>query len=195
MIQEMRTLNNIEPQIYEYNDNYNEIKKDNKKQLEKEKKYIEQHKEREKQKTKKKVKSQKIIGEKKYIDPTTGEVVVCEVIEKNVNQDFNFFKVWLMDLMNILEVVGTKKMKVVNYILDNLNTQENLFIGTHAEISKELKVSRVVVSQTFKLLIESGLLKKRSNGVYMINPEIIVKGKSDKRLNLLIQYNKIEDKK
>ena len=195
MIQEMRTLNNIEPQVYKYNDNYNEIKKDNKKQLEKEKKYIEQHKEREKQKTKKKVKSQKIIGEKKYIDPTTGEVVVCEVIEKNVNQDFNFFKVWLMDLMNILEVVGTKKMKVVNYILDNLNTQENLFIGTHAEISKELKVSRVVVSQTFKLLIESGLLRKKNNGVYMLNPSIIVKGKSDKRLNLLIQYNKIEDKK
>jgi len=141
-----------------------------------------------------KIKKQKIIGKQNYINPATGEIVECVVVEKNVEQDFNFFKVWLMDLLNILELVGTKKMKVVNYIFDNLNTQENIFIGTHQEISEKLGVSRVVVSQTFKILIESGLLIKRNNGIYMINPEILVKGSTGKRMHLMVKYNEIKNK-
>jgi len=141
-----------------------------------------------------KLKKQKIIGTQKLLNPDTGEVIETVVIEKKVEQDFNFFKVWLLDLLNILEVVGTKKMKVVNYIFENFNTQENLFIGTHDEISKKLNISRPVVSQTFKLLIDSGLLIKRNNGVYMINPNIIVKGSTGKRMNLLVKYNEIKNK-
>jgi len=142
-----------------------------------------------------KLKKQKIIGKQNYINPTTGEVIETLVIEKNVERDFNFFKVWLLDLLNILEVVGTKKMKVVNYIFENINTQENLFIGTHAEISKKLNISRPVVSKTFKLLVDSGLLIKRNNGIYMINPDIVIKGNTGKRMNLLVKYNEIKNNK
>ena len=137
-------------------------------------------------------KKQEIIGTKEMIDKETGEVIETLIIEKNIEQDYNFYKVWLLDLLNILEVVGTKKMKVVNYIFENLNTQENLFIGTHLEISKKLNVSRPVVSQTFGLLESSGLLIKRQNGVYMINPSLVVRGNSGKRKNLLVKYNNIK---
>ena len=140
----------------------------------------------------KKARLQQIIGKKKFIDEDTGEVVETIIIEKNVRQDYNFFKVWLLDLLNILEVVGTKKMKVVNYIFENLNTQENLFIGTHEEISEKLGISRPVVSQTFKLLVDAGLMIKKQNGVYMLNPDIVVKGKTGKRINLLVKYKDIE---
>lgn len=140
----------------------------------------------------KKTKLQQIIGKKNFIDEDTGEVIETIIVEKNVKQDYNFFKVWLLDLLNILEVVGTKKMKVVNYIFENLNTQENLFIGTHEEISKKLGVSRPVVSQTFKLLVDAGLMVKKQNGVYMLNPDIVVKGKTGKRINLLVKYKDIE---
>ncbi len=141
----------------------------------------------------KKTKLQQIIGKKNFIDEDTGEVIETIIVEKNVKQDYNFFKVWLLDLLNILEVVGTKKMKVVNYIFENLNTQENLFIGTHEEISKKLGVSRPVVSQTFKLLVDAGLMVKKQNGVYMLNPDIVVKGKTGKRINLLVKYKDIEN--
>jgi len=142
-----------------------------------------------------KIKKQHIVGKQNYINSNTGEVIETLVVEKNVERDFNFFKVWLLDLLNILEVVGTKKMKVVNYIFENINTQENIFIGTHQEISKKLNISRPVVSQTFKLLIDSGLLIKRNNGVYMINPDIIVKGSTGKRIHLLVKYNEIKNNK
>lgn len=142
-----------------------------------------------------KVKKQKIIGKQNYINTGTGEVIETVVVEKNIEQDFNFFKVWIMDLMNVLELVGSKKMKVVNHILDNLNVRENLFIGTHVEISKKLNISRPVVSQTFKILIDSNLLVKKNIGVYMLNPDIIIKGSTGKRLNLLIKYNELKNDK
>ena len=142
-----------------------------------------------------KIKKQKIIGTQKYINADTGEIVETTVIEKNIEQDFGWFKVWLLDLMNILELVGTKKMKVVNYIFENLNASNNLFIATHEEISKKLNISRPVVSQTFKLLVEANLLIKKMNGVYMLNPDIIAKANSKKRTNLLIKYNEIKMEK
>lgn len=140
----------------------------------------------------KKIKKQKIVGEEKFMNMETGEIIETVIVQKDIEQDYNFYKVWLLDLFNILELVGTKKMKVVNYILDNMNTQNNTFIGTHEKIAKELNISRPVVSQTFKALQEANLLRKIQSGVYMINPDIIVKGKTGKRINLLIKYNQIK---
>ena len=141
------------------------------------------------------IKKQKIIGTETYINRETGEIIEANVIEKSVEADYGFFKVWLLDLMNILELVGTKKMRVVNYIFENLKGTENLFIATHEEIAKKLNISRPVVSQTFKILLEANLLVKKQNGVYMINPDIIARVNNPKRMSLLIKYNEIKMEK
>lgn len=140
----------------------------------------------------KKITTQKVVGQQTLVDPLTGEVIDTIIVQKNVEQDYNFFKVWLLDLMNVLEIVGTKKIKVINYILDNMNTQDNVFVGTHQKIAKELNISRPIVSQTFKVLREKNIIKKINSGAYMLNPDILVKGKTGKRINLLIKYNKLE---
>ncbi len=176
--------------------NEKEIKKEIEKQIEKDKKTLEKIEKMEKIKRKTKtIKKQKIVGTQTYINRDTGEIVETTVVEKNVEADYGFFKVWLLDLMNILELVGTKKMKVVNYIFENLKGAENLFIGTHEEIAKKLKISRPVVAQTFKILIEANLLVKKQNGVYMLNPDIIARVSNPKRMSLLIKYNEIKMEK
>jgi hypothetical protein len=144
------------------------------------------------QKKSKKVKKQKIIG-KETLYTQNGEIKEVVVVEKNIEQDFNFYKVWLLDLLNVLELVGTKKMKVINYILENLDTKNNIFIGTQQEISEKINVSRKVVNQTFKVLIDSNFLVKKQNGVYMINPDLIVKGKTGKRISLLVEYKNLKN--
>ena len=173
-----------------------EIKKAMEKQKEKDIKTLENIEKREKIKRKTKtIKKQKIVGTETYINRNTGEIIEANVIEKSVEADYGFFKVWLLDLMNILELVGTKKMKVVNYIFENLKGSENLFIATHEEIAKKLKISRPVVSQTFKILLEANLLVKKQNGVYMINPDIIARVNNPKRMSLLIKYHEIKAEK
>jgi len=150
--------------------------------------------EKETQKKSKKIKKQKIIGEQEYINPTTGEVIKCVVVEKNIEQDFNFYKIWLLDLLNILELVGTKKMKIINYLLEIMNKKDNTISITYKEIQEELKVSKPVVVETFKILLESNFLVKIRPSFYRINPELIVQGNTNKRLNLLVQYKKEKEK-
>ena len=135
----------------------------------------------------------KIYGEKELIDPATGEVIKTTYIVKKYQGDFNFHKVWLADLLNVLEVVGNKKLKVIRWILSNINNKTNQIIGTHQKISEKIGVSRVVVSQTFKLLQDADFLVKEQNGVYKINPLILVQGDNKKRQSILVEYKELKD--
>jgi len=173
-----------------------EIKKAMEKQKEKDIKTFENIEKREKiVKKSKKIKKQKIIGTQEYINKETGEIIETTVIEKNVEQDYNFHKIWLLDLFNILELVGTKKMKVINYLFKIMDTKNNTISITYKEIQEKLGISKPVIVETFKILLESNFLIKVRPSFYMINPDLIVKGRSNKRINLLIKYNNIKMEK
>ncbi len=143
----------------------------------------------------------RIVGNKQYSDIETGEIIDCTIITKQVNCDYNFHKVWINDLMHILDAVGGKKLKVVKYILSNFNNSSNTFTKTVKNIvdgmnkvanSKNDTVSRCTVLETIKILIDSGFMKKIHVAHYQLNPNIIVRGDSKKRSSLLIQYRSIE---
>ena len=139
-----------------------------------------------------KIKKQYIVGTKKLLDQETGELINADVVVKNVEQDYNFFKVWLMDLLGILNIVGNKKIKVIDFLLQNLRREDNTISVTYREVAEKTGISLGVVTETFKILQETNFLKKVKNGLYMVNPDILVKGRTGKRVNLLIQYNLID---
>ena len=139
-----------------------------------------------------KVKKQHIIGTQKYVNPNTGEIIECVVIEKHIENDFNFHKVWLNDLMTILGMIGTKKMRVLNYLLKNLIDKENLIVVSYKEIEKELKISSRTIAQTFKILQNANFIVQVKKGVWRVNPAFLVKGNTNKRQALMIKY--AEDK-
>ena len=140
-----------------------------------------------------KIKKQKIVGKQNYINQETGEIIETVVIEKNVEQDFNFHKVWIIDIMNIIGEMGNKKIKIIEYILDKMN-KDNIVYFTYSKLEKEVCVSRPVIVNTIKGLIEKNFMKRIQTGVYQVNPNLVVKGSTGKRINLLIQYKNIDNK-
>jgi hypothetical protein len=132
----------------------------------------------------------KIIGKEIFISKKTGQEESFNVIEKYV--DTNFYKIWLLDLLGVLDIIGNKKMKVVDYLFSNMRREDNTISATQKTISEETNVSTKVVSQTLKILRETNFLKKIQNGLYMINPDLVVRGTAGKRLNLLIRYQQVE---
>jgi len=140
-----------------------------------------------------KIKKQKIIGKETYIHQETGEIKEMVVVDKYIDQDFNFHKIWLSDLLNIIEIIGTKKLKIVKYILNKMNTKDNTVYFTQRGLSNELGISLQTINDTIKILVNSNFMKKIQNGVYQINPDIIIKGSTGKRVNLLIQYKNIDN--
>jgi hypothetical protein len=133
---------------------------------------------------------QLVVGKQQYINSETGLVEDFNVI-KTEDTDFNFQKIWLAHLLEALDIVGNRKIKVLNWMLENKNS-ENQILGTQREIAQSVSVSVPVVNETIKMLMSVKALKKVRNGVYVLNPDIMFKGYNQKRMNLLLQYEKIE---
>ena len=79
------------------------------------------------------------------------------------------------------------------YILQNVKPSNNLFIGTYKKIQKYTGISQPTIAKILTKLQDTGYIKKVQNGVWMISPEIMMKGKDGKRKNLMIEYHCEED--
>lgn len=148
-------------------------------------------KEKTKKPTKSTSKKQVIVGKQDYVNPNTGEVETFNVIN-TYDTDFNFEKIWLSHILESLEVIGNQKIKVLNWLLANKNS-ENQIIATQRTIAEKSKVSYPVVNQTIKALLATNALKLTQAGVYMLNPEFMFKGHNSKRMNLLLRFNNITE--
>lgn len=145
----------------------------------------------------KKTKETMEIGKSNYLNQTTGEVEEFTVIRKNVNKDFNFHKIWLEDLLNILNSFGNRKIIILSYLLKIMRNSDNSVVFTMRSLSKNTDISLQTCQTTINELIENNVLKrdKEVSQLYFFNPDIIIKGDSNKRQRLLIEYNFLDEKK
>jgi hypothetical protein len=134
----------------------------------------------------------KVVGKELYTNMTTGEITEMQTVKLEA-RDFNFEKIWLFHILDSLNLIGGQKMKVLTTLL-SLKNRDNLIIATQNDLVKLAKVSRPIISETIKLLIESNFLAKKQNGVYFVNPEMLFNGGKANRLNVLIEYNNIKIK-
>ena len=135
-------------------------------------------------------KKQIVVAQKRYINSETNEVETFNVVDQ-YDQDFNFDKLWLGHILDSLDVIGNQKIKVLNWLLANKDTQ-NQIIGTQRIIAEKTNVSVPTVNQTIQMLERSNLLKKVQTGVYLLNPEIVFKGSHQKRMSILLRYTKTD---
>ena len=141
-----------------------------------------------KTKTKPTHKKVKIVGNKKFVDPMTNEVHDFQVIEMQ-DTDFNFHKIWISSVIQALEIVGNQKAKLLFWIVEHLNYQNQL-IYTYRRIAKESGISYKTVTNTMKALIDCNFLTKINSGAYLINPDCVFKGSHANRMNILLRYSK-----
>lgn len=128
------------------------------------------------------------IGTQQFVNKDTGEVETFNIIEEH-DQDFNFEKIWLGHLLESLEVLGNAKIKVLNHLLAIKNS-DNQIIATQRQLANDVGVSVPVVNETIKKLVQANAIVQVTNGVLMLNPEVIFKGKHEKRMNILLRYSK-----
>lgn len=136
------------------------------------------------------------VGNASYVNQSTGEVEDFTVIKKNINQDFNFHKIWLQDLLQVLNTFGNAKIKVLTHLLKIMRNADNSVNFTYRSLSEDTGISYPTVNQTINELLNANVLKRdeKVKSLYVFNPDLIVKGNSDKRKRLLIEYNFTDDK-
>lgn len=149
-------------------------------------------------KVKKVKKTVKFASETIYRADENGELkpLSAEVIDEEWEEeyDINFDKIWLSSVMEALEQVGNKKIKVANYILNQRDKSTNYLIATQREIAEKCNVSLQTVSSTLKALESADLLVGKS-GIYQINPDRIAKGHHNKRMAILRIYRQNKESK
>jgi biotin operon repressor len=135
----------------------------------------------------------KISERREFIDPETGQKV-DQYIFKVEDRDANFHKLWLWHIAAALDLIGNQKIKILSYILANTQNN-NIFIGTMRDIAEKLETSKDTVNTTIQMLMDADILKRQQSGVYLINPEVIFKGGTNQRMDILYQYYTNEPKK
>ena len=106
--------------------------------------------------------TQTLIGQqrKRLVDQDTGEVIEVDQITKRVLGQKHFWKVYLMDFLQILGVLDSKQVDVLIYILEHTEPANNTFIGSQRDIANHCNVSLDTVSRIMKKLQNYGLVRK-----------------------------------
>ena len=139
--------------------------------------------------------TQTLIGQqrKRLKDLDTGELIEVDQITKRALGQKQFWKIYLMDFLQILGVLDSKQIDILIYILEHTEAANNTFIGTYTKIQDEVGVSRPTVATVMKKLQENGFIKKVQNGVWQVSPNIMMKGSEHKKSLLLNYYAEPEE--
>ena len=138
--------------------------------------------------------TQTLIGEQKrtLIDKETGEIIEVNQVTKRVYGSKHFWKVYLMDFLQILGIIESKQLDVLIHILENTEPANNTFIGSQRDIAKDCGVSLDTVSKIMKKLQDKKFIKQIKRSVYQVSPLIMLKGNDYKQQLLLNYYNHSE---
>lgn len=138
--------------------------------------------------------TQTLVGQKKreLIDRETGEVIWVDQITKRTYGTKNFWKCYLMDFLTVLGIIDSKQLDIFIYIVENTQPANNIFIGTYKKISKDTGCSSRTIATIMKKLQANNFIKKAQNGVWLVNPNILMKGNDTKRQILLSYYESDE---
>jgi DNA-binding transcriptional regulator YhcF (GntR family) len=105
-------------------------------------------------------------------------------------QDFNFDKFWLTQIMFAIDEFGSQKMKLLMHLISTRDRGNNTVLKTVRELEKETGINKNTINTTLKIL-EKNKIIRRKIGVIFISPDVIFKGGHNKRMNILIQYRAV----
>ena len=125
--------------------------------------------------------------ERRLVDTSTGEEFVVDNYAKAIYGMKNFWKCYLMDFLSILGIVDNRQVDIFIYIVENTNPSNNIFIGTYKKIADDLECSTGTIATIMKKLKEHNFVKKLQNGVWFVNPKILMRG-SERKRQLMISY-------
>lgn len=106
--------------------------------------------------------TQTLIGQqrKRLVDQDTGEVIEVDQITKRALGQKQFWKIYLMDFLQVLGGFEYKQLDVLIYILEHTEAANNTFIGTYRSLEKKRRRELRYCRKDNKTLARQGLYEK-----------------------------------
>lgn len=125
-------------------------------------------------------------GKSIWVNKETGEEIVTDEVIKKTSRN-GFMITYLTAIINLIDVLGNKKMQVVRYILKNMDKSTNTLIITTRELAAKSNTSLQTVVDTLKTLEKAHIITRKT-GAIMIHPQLIHRGGSSKEKYLLTRF-------
>ena len=128
------------------------------------------------------------------INPDTGEIIgsvrCVDVVLKEIPRT-GFAITYLSTIINMIESIGNKKMQVVKYILQNMDSNNKLS-ETVREVAKGSECSIQTVHETLTLLENCGVIARKT-GTIMLSPKLAHKGNAARERFLMTKFIEIKE--
>lgn len=135
-------------------------------------------------------KDQKPIEYRRYRDEQTGKIHEVPVMNHYGKGNKDFEMIFYGHLLEILNDLGNKRIKVLKYIIENREKINNTFIGTVRDIAEALEISFPTVQSTLALLEDKEVIKRKT-GVIYIDADLVCDGRFKDRI--MHVYNNVEE--
>lgn len=120
----------------------------------------------------------------------TGEVKEVDVLFKEIPRT-GFAITYLSSIIQMIESIGNKKMQVVKYVLQNMDSNNKLS-ETVREIAKGADCSIQTVQETLSLLQSVGIIARKT-GTVMLSPKLVHKGNAKRERFLMTKFFAMKD--
>lgn len=132
------------------------------------------------------------VGTRKLRDIETGELVELEYMEKQVSHSLKrgWRRVYMENFMELLTGLYSagRKIDVIDFILENLNSDNQLTL-TQQQVIQKTGISAQTVVDTYKHLVANDFMKKQG-AVYVVNPKYVCAFGSDKKnATIAVKYS------
>lgn len=127
------------------------------------------------------------------INPATGEIIgdvkTVDVVVREVSRA-GFSITYLATIINMIDNIGNKKMQVVKYILQKMDSNNKLS-ETVREIATGSGCSLQTVNDTLKVLENCGIIARKT-GTVMLSPKLIHKGNAARERFLMTKFYEVK---
>jgi len=125
-------------------------------------------------------------GRQRLVNADTGEIIDAQVITKTIG-DTGFHKIWLHEILELVEEAGNAKMRVLMWLLAKADTQNQIW-ATFDEIAEATSTGRRTVARLMAALRDANVITETRKSVWRLNPDVIFKGDHNKRMAVLVKY-------
>jgi DNA-binding transcriptional ArsR family regulator len=134
----------------------------------------------------------KFHGMRRICDVDTGDIMNVQVVDKSVG-DRGFKKIWMAQILDLVDEVGNAKMKVLAWLIDEADSK-NQVLATLTEIAEATDTSRATVQRLMSVLKKANVIAETRRSLWRLNPDVVFAGSHDKRMSVLIRYNNEKQK-
>jgi hypothetical protein len=127
------------------------------------------------------------------VDKLTGEIVSEKVTSTKYTPEPEYVKLYLRDVVKLFDLSGTTKTVFIALLRKMNYDNEILLAGKmKEEMAESMKMKKNTFEHSMGELVVKGVLLKKGNNWYLVNPNLIGKGSWEhvQRIILTLTYDK-----